>query len=156
MPWYFTSMKLILIIVLVLAAAVIFTISRNLTVPKLGVIEGRLTPCPKAPHCVHSQSDEPNHKITPFPHHPQGIEFLKTIIETKAYAKILEVKKNYIHAEFASPTLGFRDDVEFYKNDESSVIDVRSASRVGYYDFDMNRQRIENLRSDYLKKRGQA
>ncbi|MEL0638951.1 DUF1499 domain-containing protein, partial [Marinomonas sp. TI.3.20] len=43
--------------------------------------------------------------------------------------------------------LGFIDDLEFYLPEADSIVDVRSASRVGYSDLDVNRDRIEKLRS---------
>ncbi|MCA8941395.1 MAG: DUF1499 domain-containing protein, partial [Planctomycetes bacterium] len=41
----------------------------------------------------------------------------------------------------------FVDDLELLLDDERSVIDVRSASRVGEFDFGANRGRVETLRS---------
>jgi uncharacterized protein (DUF1499 family) len=38
------------------------------------------------------------------------------------------------------------DDVKFLFSADQPVIDVRSASRVGYYDFGMKRRRIEDIR----------
>jgi uncharacterized protein (DUF1499 family) len=38
------------------------------------------------------------------------------------------------------------DDVKFLFSADQPVIDVRSASRVGYYDFGVNRRRIEDIR----------
>ena len=38
------------------------------------------------------------------------------------------------------------DDVEFLFSSDQSVIEVRSSSRVGYYDFGKNRRRIEDVR----------
>jgi len=56
---------------------------------------------------------------------------------------------NYLRAEFRSAILRFVDDVEFLFSADQSVIDVRSASRVGYYDFGMNRRRIEDIRKKW-------
>ena len=42
--------------------------------------------------------------------------------------------------------LRFVDDVEFNLRPEAGIIAVRSASRVGYYDFGANRSRVEKLR----------
>lgn len=38
------------------------------------------------------------------------------------------------------------DDVEFLLDPARSRIDVRSSSRIGYYDFQINRERIEDIR----------
>ena len=44
-------------------------------------------------------------------------------------------------------------EAEFVFNKEEKRIDIRSASRVGYSDFGVNRNRLEKLR-DYLRKSG--
>ena len=58
--------------------------------------------------------------------------------------------KDYLHAEFRSALIGFVDDVEFLVDDK--VIHVRSASRVGYGDHDVNRKRVEEIYSQVRKK----
>ncbi|MDI9554865.1 MAG: DUF1499 domain-containing protein, partial [Pseudomonadota bacterium] len=40
----------------------------------------------------------------------------------------------------------FVDDVEFLFDDAAKLIHVRSASRVGVYDFEVNRNRVEDIR----------
>ena len=45
--------------------------------------------------------------------------------------------------------MGFVDDVEFYLKagaTEETVIQVRSASRLGYSDMGVNRERVEGIR----------
>ena len=42
----------------------------------------------------------------------------------------------------------FVDDLELFYNDES-VIHVKSASRLGYSDFSVNRERVEQLRQSF-------
>jgi uncharacterized protein (DUF1499 family) len=54
----------------------------------------------------------------------------------------------YIHAEFRSAAFGFVDDVEFQFG-PPGVIQVRSASRTGYYDFGVNRERVEAIRAQF-------
>jgi len=47
--------------------------------------------------------------------------------------------------------MGFVDDLEFYFSKEN-VIQVRSASRLGYSDFGVNRKRVEKLRELFAAK----
>jgi uncharacterized protein (DUF1499 family) len=54
---------------------------------------------------------------------------------------------NYLHAEFKSRLMGFVDDVEFTYDEKAGVLHVRSASRLGRRDFDVNRKRVQALRS---------
>ena len=58
--------------------------------------------------------------------------------------------ENFLHVEFRSAVFGFVDDVEFLFDDGNKVIHVRSASRVGYYDFGVNRRRVEELRKRFM------
>ena len=55
----------------------------------------------------------------------------------------------YLHAEFASRVFGFVDDVECLLADGAKAIDLRSASRLGSYDFGANRARVEALRAAF-------
>jgi uncharacterized protein (DUF1499 family) len=45
--------------------------------------------------------------------------------------------------------MGFTDDVEFYA--DGKLLHVRSSSRLGVRDFDVNRKRIESLRKQLEK-----
>jgi uncharacterized protein (DUF1499 family) len=52
----------------------------------------------------------------------------------------------YVHAEFRSALFRFVDDVEFLLPVDGSLIQVKSASRLGYSDMGVNRERVERLR----------
>ncbi len=43
--------------------------------------------------------------------------------------------------------MGYVDDVEFAFDPQAGVLHVRSASRLGRRDFDVNRERVEALRA---------
>ncbi|MCK5121216.1 MAG: DUF1499 domain-containing protein, partial [Methylococcales bacterium] len=49
---------------------------------------------------------------------------------------------DYLWAIFKTPVLGFVDDVEARFDSSKNLIHLRSASRVGYYDFGANRKRL--------------
>jgi len=67
-------------------------------------------------------------------------------------AKIVSVEDNYLHVEFRSAIFRFVDDVEFLvvipeeQRPTEQRIHFRSASRVGYSDFGVNRRRMEQIR----------
>ena len=63
--------------------------------------------------------------------------------------KIVVSEKDYIHAEFRSALFRFVDDVQLYFPPDEKVVHVRSASRSGYYDFGVNRKRIDRLRAKF-------
>ena len=116
----------------------------------LGVKNGQLGTCPTSPNCVSSQSSDAEHKIEPLTYDStpeKAIAQLKEIIEAIENAEIIETNDNYLYAQFTSKLMGFVDDVEFYLDKKSQVIQVRSASRLGESDLGVNRQRIEEIRT---------
>ena len=58
----------------------------------------------------------------------------------------MEEDETYLHVEFTSRIFRFVDDVEFVFEDETKTIHFRSASRTGYSDFGVNRNRMEEIR----------
>ena len=111
----------------------------------LGVKDGKLAACPGTPNCVCSQSEDPKFKIEPLP--PITIADLKTIVANMERTTIIEETDNYLYAEFKSKLMGYVDDVEFYRDSDANVVQVRSASRLGKSDLGVNRKRIEEIRS---------
>jgi uncharacterized protein (DUF1499 family) len=63
---------------------------------------------------------------------------------------LVEQKPDYLHAEAQTRWLRFVDDVEFWINPQSGVIEVRSASRLGKEDLGANRKRVEMIRAAYM------
>ncbi len=109
-----------------------------------------LKPCPNKPNCVSSLSIDKAHAVDPLQYHGDwhaGKAALIKIIENTSRAAVVENQDNYVHAIFKSKIFGFVDDVEFVFDDARKVIHIRSAARVGYYDFGVNRQRVEMLRA---------
>ena len=78
---------------------------------------------------------------------------VRQIIAGQARTKILTESDNYLYAECTSAFFGFVDDLELHLRPLQNSIAVRSASRLGYGDFGVNRKRVENLRTE-LTKRG--
>ena len=72
---------------------------------------------------------------------------LKAIVDSMPNTRMVEMKPDYLYAEYTSALLGFVDDVEFYFAPRDNIIHVRSASRLGYSDFGVNRKRIEGIRA---------
>lgn len=111
-----------------------------------------LAPCPESPNCVNSEATDSWHAIEPFPIHdtPQeSIDLIGSIIRSMPQAEVIQQTPLYLHAEFTSRIFHFVDDVEFEYNPEENVIEVRSASRTGYYDLGVNRSRVETIREAY-------
>jgi apolipoprotein D and lipocalin family protein len=111
-----------------------------------------LTPCPSSPNCVSSVDKDPKHYVEPL-RFTGSVEdarnrLLKVLSSLKR-TRVAIVEKNYIHAESVSAIFRFVDDVEFLFDDRQKVIQIKSASRVGYYDLGVNRRRIEQIRKQF-------
>ncbi|MBA0611175.1 hypothetical protein Godav_011878 [Gossypium davidsonii] len=73
------------------------------------------------------------------------LQVIKSTKPDKYTPKIVEKKDDY-----------FVDDVEFwFPPGKDSIVEYRSASRIGNFDFDINRKRIKALRVE-LEKKGWA
>ncbi len=70
-------------------------------------------------------------------------------------SRILESDSGYLKVEFKSKFFKFKDYAEFAMDIENNLIHCRSYSKVGYYDFGVNRKRIESLR-DLLRQEFQT
>ena len=120
---------------------------------KTGTITYRLSPCPESPNCVSSLSEEKSHYIEPLTYNAPVEEARKKlifVIQSMNRSDIVTVDNNYLHATFKSSLFGFVDDVEFSFDDGKKIIDVRSASRTGYYDLGVNRKRVEEIRKRFV------
>jgi uncharacterized protein (DUF1499 family) len=125
------------------------------TSPKLGLENKELLSCPDKPNCVNSRDTDEEHAIDPIKfngNQQQTQQKLITILQSSKGAKIITDNKDYIRAEFTSSIFRFVDDVEFYfpevmmGTSNQTIIQVRSASRIGHSDLGVNRKRIEEIR----------
>jgi uncharacterized protein (DUF1499 family) len=109
----------------------------------------RLKPCPDSPNCVSSLSSDPQRAVAPIACSGSISETrrnLLKVISAMPRTHIVRDEETYLHVEFTSGVFRFVDDVEFFFDEEFKRIDVRSASRVGYWDMGANRKRIEEIR----------
>lgn len=114
----------------------------------LGAKDGRLAPCRRSPNCVSSQADpkDREHYIAPIAF-SGGMDAVREAIAALPLATIVEAEGDYLYAEFRTPVLRFVDDLELLYEKEKSLLQVRSASRLGRRDFKANRKRVERLRA---------
>lgn len=112
-----------------------------------------LAPCPDSPNCVSTKSKDTARAMPPLPYLKSGEESmdrLVSIVREMKRATIVSATPSYLHAEFRSALFRFVDDVEFVLDDSARVIHFRSASRTGYYDFGVNRRRMQEISDRYL------
>lgn len=113
--------------------------------------QAALAPCPPTPNCVTSylhpnQLDHQTLPSIPFSGDKQKMRdrVLKQLLLDNA--NIERQEDAYLYATYTSKLFGFVDDVEFYFPNDKEV-HFRSASRVGKYDFGMNKKRVELIRA---------
>ncbi len=114
----------------------------------IGIVNGKLHPCPKSPNCVSTQAIDEKQKMEPI-NYSGDLEDAKAkiidIINSLKRSKIITNEENYIHIEFRTATFRFVDDVEFLFDDKEKVIHFRSRARMGYSDMGVNRKRMEEI-----------
>ena len=137
---------------LVLIYVSIVSVSCMSSPKNIGIVDGKLQPCPDSPNCVSSQSKSEDHKVLPLTYvgdAQSAKDRLKKAISHIPRMTVVTENDNYIHAEAVTLILRFVDDCEFLIDDENKVIHVRSASRLGHSDFGVNRKRVENIRKEF-------
>lgn len=107
-----------------------------------------LPPCPDSPNCVSSEDSREGHQVAPL---VAGVdadsarENLLAVLTAQPRVAWQSESDRVIRAQFTSALFRFVDDVQFVIGDDGTV-QVRSASRIGYWDLGANRRRVEDLR----------
>ena len=122
---------------------------------KVGLMEdGKFYPCPEKHICVSSQAPENDekHYIEPLPlttSIEEAKEKMLKVINSISRTEILENKGNYLRIKFTTLILRMKDDVEIYFDNEEKLIHFRSQSRIGGYDWNTNRNRINKIKKKF-------
>ncbi|MGZ8797111.1 MAG: DUF1499 domain-containing protein [Thermoanaerobaculia bacterium] len=110
-----------------------------------------LPPCPRSPNCVSTQASDA-HAIAPM-HYTSSREVamarLLHVLRAIPRATIVASDENSIRAEFRTRIFRFVDDAQFVFDDSTKTIHFRSAARLGYSDFGVNRKRMEEIRKAF-------
>ena len=153
--------KCLLIVFAVLLLAVVAAGQLGLLQGKpptdLGVRNGLLKAPSTTPNSVSSQAAlHPDHPmreqamIAPLPLRGDGpatLARIQAVVATLPGAKVVTSQPDYLYAQFETRWMKFVDDTEFWFDAKANVVQVRSASRVGRKDFDVNRRRVEVIRA---------
>ncbi len=120
--------------------------------PSIHAVHQFIKECPlDKKNCVSTVNHTKYHGMSPLIYKgtaPAGISLIKSIILSFDRTEIVEENERYIHSVFTSKVFRFKDDVEFFVDEAEQKIHYRSASRKGYSDFGVNRNRI----NEFLKK----
>ena len=153
--------KWIVIVIFVLVAGGIaagqFGFLKGTPPTDLGVRDGRLKALSNTDNSVSSQAglypDHPQRaysSIAPLSLNGDGlatIAKIKAIVQTTTGAAVVKSEPDYLYAQYTTPLMKYVDDVEFWFDPANSVVQVRSASRIGKSDLGANRKRVEALRA---------
>lgn len=135
--------------IVAVSTVLVLTACSSKTPDNLGMRDGHFALCPESPNCVSSQATDDKHKVAPIVmtgSEDKVMVDLANTIELMFGGKVIEVKGPYLYAEYTSRIMRFIDDLECYYDIENALIQIRSASRIGYSDLGANRKRVEELR----------
>lgn len=127
----------------------------------LGVHEGRFKQPSATPNSVSSQADL-------YPNHPQrdyarmaplqfagdadkAMDKLQGVLSATDRTVVITRETDYLYAQSSTALLKFTDDLEFWLDRPAGVIQLRSSSRLGRKDFNVNRERIEKIRAQFVQ-----
>jgi uncharacterized protein (DUF1499 family) len=122
---------------------------------KRGLDEGNLLACPDKPNCVSTAIESSARYVAPFEYSGKREDAIATmvqIVSEMGNTTIQEEDDGYFWVECSSRMFGFIDDLEIYFPAEKKLVYIRSASRLGYSDFGVNRRRVEKIREHFTKK----
>ena len=117
---------------------------------RLGLTDGQLSACPSSPNCVCSDESRTASATEPLQLAIEATDawpLAEQAVRDLPRTRVVSKTTDYLHAECASSLLGFVDDLELHLRPDANIIAVRSASRLGYSDFGVNRRRVETLRT---------
>lgn len=116
--------------------------------------KGQLKKLPATPNCVSSQTNQKKKRVDPLPYcgtAEQSKAKLLAYLTAQPRVKVKKDRPDYLYVVYTSKLWRFKDDVEFYFDDDSRLIQFRSGSRLGYSDMGVNRQRYNDIKAAYLK-----
>jgi uncharacterized protein (DUF1499 family) len=114
-----------------------------------------IRPCPHTPNCVSSRTPAGPRRMDPIQYEGSSEDARKRllgIVRALPRVSVVEDSGNYLKVAVRSAFFSFVDDVEFEIDDAAKLIHFRSASRLGYYDFGVNRRRMEAIVQEFSGK----
>lgn len=155
MPSFFRSLSFVFA---VSTSIVLLSACSGTRPQEIGVHEGQLAPCPSSPNCVNSRTNNTDHAIKPIAFkqavpQTEAMRIIKEAVMSLPRTEIITATPTYLYAEATSKIMRFVDDVEFLFPEQEQIteVHVRSASRKGYRDFGVNRERIEQVRAKVIE-----
>jgi uncharacterized protein (DUF1499 family) len=133
------------------AALVIFMITGYLAVQSGDAGATPLSSCLESPNCVSTEAPDNQHKIDVFRlkgDFSKNWPEIQRVVAALPRGAVVKADETYLHATFKSRVFQFVDDLELFLDPLNGIISIRSAAQTGYWDFGVNRRRIEQLRHE--------
>jgi uncharacterized protein (DUF1499 family) len=141
-----------LILVLIIYSGLTIFIQNRKPHISLGLENGKLREIPNKKNAVSTETSFSDKLVSPMVF-KDNLELTKSSLKKalEAYGGIVIIKEedNYIYAVATTPTMRFHDDLEIYFDEANRIIHFRSASRAGYSDMGLNRQRYDKIVTFY-------
>lgn len=141
----------ILALLVALAAGNIFRQNSKPQVP-MGLVDGKFQEISSKPNCVSTQTAYEDKSIDPLAF-KESLEAskaaIKKALDSYGDIEIKEETDTYIYAVATTGTMKYHDDIEICFDTEASVVHYRSASRAGYSDMGLNKERFDAISSAY-------
>jgi uncharacterized protein (DUF1499 family) len=137
---------------IILSGIVIFIQNRKPHIA-LGLENGKLREIPNKKNAVSTETSFSDKLISPmiFKNNTENTKTaLKKALDSYGGIVIKKEENNYIYAVATTPTMKFHDDMEIYFDETNRIIHFRSASRAGYSDMGLNRERYNKIAGFYL------
>lgn len=118
------------------------------------MVKESLQPLKGSPNAVSTETSIDALKMEALPYHEsreRTIETLKMVMGHFERVELVKESTHRLHYVVTSKLMRFKDDVEFVLDDQTQRVDFRSASRVGYSDFGVNRKRMQDVTERYRR-----
>ncbi len=101
-----------------------------------------LLPCPDRPNCVSTEHADPERQLRA----PRDVSLarLRAAIAAEPRSEIVAEGPNWLIARFKSRVFGFIDEAHIIARPDGALA-MRSGACSGYFDFGVNRRRLERL-----------
>ncbi len=100
--------------------------------------------------CVSTQDSREEFKLAPFTLTPNtNINQIEQVALSLPNAELAAKEGNYLRVEYTSSVFRYVDDMEL--KIEGNQLLVRSEARIGYYDFKVNRERVDEFRRKLIE-----
>lgn len=120
---------------------------------ELGLSDGRLKEIPNKDNAVSTDTALKEKQIEALPFKETLVKSQEAMLQALVSYGGIEIvteEAGYIYAVATTGKMKYHDDIEIYFDEEAKIIRYRSASRAGYSDMGLNRERYNKLTELYM------